>query len=185
MHYLEPNDIAKVLRVAYASKSPKSSRQHLAMLTMFFTGTRISQMLAIRGEDIFERDGRWVVMIRAAKRGNVVTHALHVDDDPAFDMRPLIEISKVKRQSLVFESLSRQYFNDVLATYMVAAGLHSMYAHSHVFRSSAAMAIFDATQRIGAVSQFLAHRSPSSAFCYLREVDGTKAQDAMDNLVMV
>lgn len=184
MHYLEPKDIAKVLRVAHKASSPKSQRQHLAMLTMFFTGTRVSQMLAIRGEDIFERDGRWVVMLRAAKRGDIVTHALHVDDDPAFDMRPLIEIAKVRRQSLVFEGLSRQYFNVVLAEYMAEAGLHSMYAHSHVFRSSAAMAIFDATQRIGAVSQFLAHRSPSSAFCYLREVDGTKAQDAMDNLVL-
>jgi integrase len=182
MHYLEPNDIAKVFRIAHKANSPKSQRQHLAMLTMFFTGTRVSQMLAIRGEDIFERDGRWVVMIRAAKRGNVVTHALHIDDDPAFDMRPLIEISKTKRQSLVFESLSRQYFNEVLAEYMTEAGLHSMYGHSHVFRSSAAMAIFDATQRIGAVSEFLGHRSPSSAFCYLREVDGTKAQEAMDQL---
>jgi site-specific recombinase XerD len=185
MHYLEPNDIAKVLRVAYNANTPKSKRQHLAMLTMYFTGTRVSQMLAIKGEDIFTRDGRYVVMLGAAKRGSVVTPALHMDDDPAFDMRPLIEIAKTKRQSLVFEGLSRQYFNEVLGEYMTKAGLHSMYGHSHVFRSSAAMVIFDATQRIGAVSQFLAHRSPSSAFVYLREVDGIKAQDAMDNLQLV
>lgn len=182
MHYLEPTDISKVFRVAYRSATPKSRRQHLAMLTMYFTGTRVSQMLAIRGEDIFERDGRYVIMLRAAKRGDVVTPALHVDDDPAFDMRPLIEISRVKRQSLVFGGLTRQYFNEVLAAYMTEAGLHSMYGHSHVFRSSAAMVIFDKTQRIGAVSQFLAHRSPSSAFCYLREADGIRAQDAMDSV---
>lgn len=182
MHYLEPTDISKVFRVAHRANTLKSRRQHMAMLTMYFTGTRVSQMLAIRGEDIFERDGRYVVMLRAAKRGNVVTHALHVDDDPAFDMRPLVEIAKVKRKSLVFDGLTRQYFNEVLAGYMTEAGLHSMYGHSHVFRSSAAMVIFDTTQRIGAVSQFLAHRSPSSAFCYLREADGVRAQGAMDNL---
>jgi integrase len=182
MHYLEPNDIAKVFRVAYKANTPKSHRQHMAMLTMFFTGTRVSQMLAIRGEDIFERDGRYVIMLRAAKRGNVVTHALHVDDDLAFDMRPLVELAKIKRQSLLFAGLSRQYFNEVLAIYMAEAGLHSMYAHSHVFRSSAAMAIFDATQRIGAVSQFLAHKSATAALIYLRESDGLRAQDAMDSL---
>jgi len=182
MHYLEPKDIAKVLRVAHQATDPESHRQHMAMLVMFFTGTRVSQMLAIRGEDIFERDGRYVVMLRAAKRGNIVTHALHIDEDPAFDMRPLIELSKIKRQSLLFSGLSRQYFNKILVKYMAAAGLHSMYAHSHVFRSSAAMAIFDATQRIGAVSQFLAHKSATAALIYLRESDGIRAQDAMDNL---
>ncbi len=184
MHYLEPGDIAKVLRVAHKSTRPSAHRQHMAMLTMYFTGTRVSQMLAIRGEDIFERDGRYVVMLRAAKRGNVVTHALHIDEDPAFDMRPIIELAKVKRQSLLFSGLSRQYFNEILSEYMTEAGLHSMYAHSHVFRSSAAMAIFDATQRIGAVSQFLAHKSATAALIYLREADGLKAQDAMDNLVL-
>jgi hypothetical protein len=58
----------------------------------------------------------------------------------------------------------------------------------HYFRYAdtikAAMVVFDATQRIGAVSQFLAHKSPSSAFVYLQENDGMLAQDAMDNLVL-
>jgi integrase len=178
MQYLEKTDLAKLFRAAY----DLNREHHLAMLCGFFTGARISQVLNIRGEDIFEREGKWVVMIRAAKRGNVVTHSLHFDASPEFDMSPLIALAARKGTSRIFGGLTRQYFNLRLKHYATVAGIHSTYAHSHVFRHSAAMAIFDATGRIGAVSQFLAHRSPSSAFVYLQENDGQIAQDAMDSL---
>ena len=178
MQYLEKNDLAKLFQSMYAG----NKTHHQAALLAFFTGARVSQVLNVRGEDIFEREGKWVIMIRAAKRGNVVTHSLHVDDDPAFDMRPLIALAKTKGQSRIFGGLTRQFFNLRLKQYAQDAGIHSTFAHSHVFRHSAAMVVFDVTKRIGAVSQFLAHRSPSSAFVYLQENDGLMAQEAMDNL---
>lgn len=178
MQYLAKQDLAKLFRATHEAHPV----HHLAMLVGFFTGARISQVLNVRGEDIFQREGKWVIMIRAAKRGNQVTHSLHIDADPAFDMTPLIELAKAKGQSRIFGGLSRQYFNLCLKRYAEAAGLHSTYAHSHVFRHSAAMVVFDATQRIGAVSQFLAHKSPSSAFVYLQENDSSLAQQAMDEL---
>jgi integrase len=178
MQYLEKQDLAKLFRAAY----DVNRIHHLAMLVGFFTGARISQVLNVRGEDIFEREGKWVILIRAAKRGNVVTHSLHVDADPAFDMTPLIELARSKGQSRIFGGLSRQYFNLRLREYAATVGIHSTYAHSHIFRHSAAMIVFDATQRIGAVSQFLAHKSPSSAFVYLQENDSSLAQQAMDEL---
>jgi integrase len=184
MHYLEKQDLAKFFRAAYTTNTEKSHLHHMAMLIGFFTGARVSQALNVRGEDIFERDGKWVVMIRAAKRGDVAIHSLHVDHDPAFDMTPLIELANIKGQSLIFGGLDRHYFNRVLRRYAAIAGIHSSYAHSHVFRHSAAMVVYDATERIGAVSKFLAHRSPASAFVYLQENDGLKAQEAMDNLVL-
>ena len=178
MQYLAKQDLAKLFRAAHLA----NKIHHLAMLIGFFTGARISQILNVRGEDIFEREGKYVIMIRAAKRGNVVTHSLHIDMDPAFDMSPLIALAATKGQSRIFGGLSRQYFNLRLRDYAEAAGIHSTYAHSHVFRHSAAMVVFDATQRIGAVSQFLAHKSPSSAFVYLQENDSSLAQQAMDEL---
>jgi integrase len=184
MQYLGKQDVAKVLRAAYEARTPKSGLHHMAMLVQFFTGARVSQMLNVRGEDIFEREGKYVIMIRAAKRGNAVTHSLHVDADPAFDMSPLIALAATKGLSCIFGGLSRQYYNETLEKYFAVAGIHSSYAHSHVFRHSAAMVVFDATQRIGAVSQFLAHKSPSSAFVYLQENDGMLAQEAMDSLVL-
>lgn len=184
MQYLPKQDLAKVFRAAHAFGTKASLRDHMVMLVQFFTGARIAQALNVRGEDIFERDGKWVILIRAAKRGNVVTHSLHVDADPAFDMSPLIEMARTKGQSTIFGGLHKSNFNASLKNYFEAAGINTIFAHSHVFRHSAAMVVFDATQRIGAVSQFLAHRSPSSAFVYLQENDGAMAQEAMDSLVL-
>lgn len=186
MQYMTTAETAKVLKVAYKHSSTNDARkrQHLAMMVMAFTGTRISQMLALRGEDIIERDGKWVIMLPAAKRGNAVVRNLRIDADPAFDMTPLIELAAVRRDSFLFDSLTRTFFNTLFTKYCIEAGIHSSYGHSHVFRHSAAMAIMAATQRIGAVSQFLGHKSPSSAFVYLQENDGLYAQEAMDSLVL-
>jgi len=178
MQYMGKEDLSKLFRAAYAA----NKIHHLALLTQFYTGTRVSQLLDIRGEDIFEKDGRWVILLRAAKRGNIVIHSLHVDDDPAFDMRPLIELAKTKGQSRIWGGLSRQYLNLCFKKYAEAAGIHSTFAHSHCLRHSVAILIFESTQRIGAVSQFLGHKSPSSAFCYLKENEGSRAQEAVDNL---
>lgn len=182
MHYLPKADLAKLIRAAYDENTQASRRDQMVMLVQFFTGARISQASNLRGEDIFEREDKWVIMIRAAKRGNAGIHSLHVDTDPAFDMTPLIELSKIRKQSLIFDGLQRSNFNVALKHYAEIIGIHSMFAHSHMFRHSAAMVVFDATKRIGAVSQFLAHRSPSSAFVYLQENDGMLAQEAMDSL---
>jgi integrase len=180
MQYLPKSELAKLFRAAYEAKTPKSSIHHMCMLAGFFTGGRISQLLNIRGEDVFQRDGEWTIMLRAAKRGNIAYRSLHVDEDAAFDMTPLIKIAQTKGPSCVFENLTRQYLNVKLKEYALAAGINTTFAHSHIFRHSIAMEIFDATQRIGAVSQFLAHRSPSSAFVYLQENDNILAQDAVD-----
>ena len=178
MEYLGKQDLGKLLRVMYAA----NKTHHQAALIGFFAGARVSQILNVRGEDIFQREGKWVVLIRAAKKGLAITHSLHIDADPAFDMSPLIELAKVKGTSKIFGGLSRQYLALCLKRYGATAGIHSRFLHPHVWRHSAAHAIFEATQRIGAVSQFLAHRSSSAAFIYLREVEGSFAQDAMDNL---
>ena len=182
MQYLEKSDLSKLFRAMYDAQTPTSRVHHLAAITQFFTGTRVSQLLNIRGEDIFEKDGKWVVLIRAAKRGDIVVRPLHLSADPAEDMSPLIELARVKGRSKIFGGLSRQYFGLALKKYAQVAGIHSTFAHSHIFRHSIAMIVFDATKRIGAVSQFLAHRSPSSAFVYLAENDNHLAQEAVDSL---
>jgi integrase len=181
MQYLGKEDLSKLFRTMHAA----NKMHHLAALTQFFTGTRVSQLLDIRGEDVFEKDGKYVVLIRAAKRGNVVVQSLHVDIDAAFDMTPLIEIAKVKGRSRIFGSLSRQYYNLCLKRYAEAAGIHSAFAHSHVFRHSIAIEIYAATQRIGAITQFLGHKSSTAAMCYLAENDGKLGQEAVDNLQLV
>lgn len=180
MQYLGKQDLSKLFRAMYAA----NKMHHLAALTQFYTGTRVSQLLDIRGEDVFEKDGKWVVLIRAAKRGNVVIQSLHADAEAAFDMTPLIEMAKIKGRSRIFGALSRQYYNLCLKRYAEAAGIHSAFAHSHVFRHSVAIAIYDATQRVGAITQFLGHKSSTAALCYLAENDGKLGQEAVDSLVL-
>jgi integrase len=178
MVYLEKQDLAKLFRTIHAT----NKTHHLISLVCFFAGARISQALNVRGEDIFQREGRWVIKIRGAKRGNAVIHPLHIEDDPAFNMLPLTELAAIRGTSLLFGSTSRQYFNLCLKKYCAKAGIHTDAGHSHIFRHSVGMQIFRATQQIGAVSQFLGHRSSSAAFFYLAVNSQKIGQDAVDNL---
>ena len=93
---------------------------------------------------------------------------------------PLVALAAKRGTSLIFGQSYRSNFNTRLKAYCADAGLHSDFGHSHVLRHSAAMAVYDATQRIGAVSHFLQHRSPATAFCYLKENDGRSAQAAIN-----
>lgn len=84
MKYLAPADLGKLFRAAHAA----NRTHHLAMLVGFYTGARISQVLRLRGEDIFEVNGQVVIKIHAAKRGLERLHHLHFDPRPEFDMSP-------------------------------------------------------------------------------------------------
>lgn len=182
MEYLEHRDLAKLFRVMHAA----NKTHHLIGLIGFFTGARISQIVGengLKGEDIFEVNNKIVIKIHAAKRGYERLHTLRIDSDPAFDMSPLIELAKSRRTVLLFGGSTRQYFDKCLREkYCPEAGIHSDFGHSHMFRHSIAMHIWDSTKRLGAISYFLAHKSPATALCYLAENDGRMAQEAVDQL---
>lgn len=176
--YLQNKDLSKIFRVAFA----ENRQHHLAMLTCFWTGARISQVLALRGCDVVEVEGKFRIKVHRAKRGKDVFPELHKDTAPEFDMTPLIELARQRGTNKLFGGLSRQYFDVAIKRYGKAAGVHSDFCHSHVFRHSVAMMIWDSTHRLGAITQFLAHRSESSALQYLQENDGRLAQDAVNSI---
>lgn len=179
MQYLNPTDLAKLFRAIYAL----NETHHQIALTQFYTGARIEQVLRLKGEDVFEVNGRMSVKVPALKRGLERFHPLHFDSRPEFDMSPMVQLANQRRPSLLFGTSDYRHFNRCLAKkYCPAAGIHSDFGHSHVFRHSAAMIIWDFTQRPGAISHFLQHKSPQTAMCYLQESDGRLAQDAMDAL---
>src|ERR1700679_4092348 len=128
--YLEKVDLAKIFRAAQAA----NSEHHMIALCGFFTGARISQILALKGEDVFEANGRIVIKVGSRKRGATAMHTLHVDADAAFDMSPLVALAKQRGPSLLFPTATRQYFNLCLKKYAASVGIHSDFAHSHVFR---------------------------------------------------
>jgi len=178
VQYLESNELARLFRVMYA----ENKTHHMAALTCFFSGARISQVLRLQGQDIFEANGRMVIKIHAAKRGFERLHPLHFDVQPEFDMSPLILLAQTRRLSRLWGGLSRQFFNLSLKRYCALAGIHQDAGHSHIFRHSISMIIWHQTHNLGAISHFLAHRSPASAFSYLQANNGIEAQEAVDSL---
>jgi integrase len=178
MQYLTKAELSKLFRVMATG-----NQVHLlAALTAFWTGARVSQVLRLQGQDIFESKGKWVIKIHAAKRGDEKLHTLHIDSDPAFDLSPLIELAKRRPTALLFAGLTRQYLNLRLKAYCTEAGIHTDFGHMHVFRHSIAIEIWTATQRLGAITEFLQHKSSGSALCYLAENDGRMAQEAVDSI---
>lgn len=178
MQYLTTPELARLFRVMHEG----NPTHHLIALTCFFSGARISQVLKLQGQDIFEHNERLVIRIGAAKRGFERLHPLHTDADPAFDMSPLLALAKKCPTARLFAGTTRQYFNLVLKQACTKANLHASAGHSHIFRHSVSMIIWSQTHNLGAISHFLAHKSPSSAFSYLQANDGIEAQTAVDNL---
>jgi integrase len=177
MEYLEAQDLKKLFRTIHKS----GNKMHLlAALCAFWTGARVSQVLALEGQDIFEADGKFVIKIHALKGGKSRLHPLHIDTDPAFDLSPLIELAKTRPTSRLFGGLSRSYLNLCLKKYCAKAGIHTDAAHMHIFRHSIAMQIWSATHSLGAITEFLQHKSPQSALQYLSEHNGQVAQGAVD-----
>jgi site-specific recombinase XerD len=94
-------------------------------------------------------------------------------------MRALVEMAKVRGTNKLFGALSRQYLHVLIKKFAKTAGLHEGMVHCHTVRHSAAMRVYEKTQRIGAVSGFLCHSDPAAAYTYVQENDGQFADEAM------
>jgi integrase/recombinase XerD len=178
MEYLQRNEMIALLK---ASHSYGNREAHLALLVMYATGTRVSQALALKGVDIIPDTvtGGHRIRIFKAKRGKTRTFRVLVSPDPALDMRDLVALAKERGTSKLFGGLSRQYLHNLVKKFAATAGLHADMVHAHTIRHSAAMRVYEKTQRIGAVSGFLTHSDPSAAYVYVQENDGQFADDAM------
>jgi integrase len=177
MNYLGKKDLAKIFRVAFDA----NRNHHLAMLTAFWAGPRISQVLSLVGRDVFQDNGIWKIKISKLKGGKDTYPEIHIDEQPEFDQTPLIALAGLRGPTaLLFGGLSRQYLDLSIKRYGAAAGLHPDYCHMHVFRHSIAMQIWDETKRLGAITEFLGHSSPNSALQYLAENDVRLAQEAVN-----
>ena len=179
MEYLQSAEVNALLKAAYDYGNREA---HLCLLTMYGTGTRVSQALKLRGCDIVpdtENPGSYRVRILQAKRGQTRLFRVLASPNPCLDMRGLVELAKVRGNNKLFGGLSRHYLHTLLKRFAVDAGLHPEMVHAHTIRHSSGMRVYERTQRIGCVSGFLAHSNPASAFVYVREHDGSIADSAM------
>jgi len=154
---------------------------HFALLVMYATGTRVSQALALKGIDVMPDPvtGGHKIRIPQAKRGKTRSFRVLVSPNPALDMRDLVALASQRGTNMLFGGLTRHYLHVLIKKFATTAGLHEGMVHCHVIRHSAAMRVYEKTNRIGAVSGFLCHSDPSAAYTYVQENDGQLADEAM------
>lgn len=188
MEYLQHPEIKALLKVSYEYGNREA---HLALLAMYATGARVSQIVGdrhaknqipgLKGIDIIPdpSTGGHRIRIQAAKRGKTRTYRVLVSPDPALDMRDLVALAKARGTTRLFGGLTRHYLHALIKKFAKLAGLHEDMVHCHTIRHSSAMRVYERTQRIGAVSGFLAHSDPAAAYTYVQENDGKLADEAM------
>jgi integrase len=178
MEYLHETEIKSLLK---ASHEYGNQEAHLALLTMYATGTRVSQALKLKGIDIIPDPATngYKIRIVRAKRGTTRSFRVLVSPNRVLDMSALIDLAKQRGASALFGGLSRQYLHKLIKKFATQAGLHVGMVHCHNLRHSTAMRIMERTQRIGAVSGYLCHTDPSAAYTYVKENDGSYADKAM------
>jgi integrase len=178
MEYLQQPEINALLKVSHEYGNREA---HLALLTMYATGTRVSQCLSLKGIDVISdpQTGGYKVRIPQAKRGKTRSFRVLVSPNPALDMRELVEMAKQRGTNALFGGLTRHYLHVLIKKFAKVAGLHEGMVHCHTVRHSAAMRVYEKTQRIGAVSGFLCHSDPAAGYTYVQENDGQLADQAM------
>lgn len=177
MEYLQHAEVKALLATAYEH----NREQHLALLVMYATGTRVSQALRLTGFDVIPDHvaGGFKIRMPKAKRGFSRSFRVIASPDPVFDMTPLVDLAQRRGSSLLFGGLDRHYLHRCIKKYADLAGLHGDLVHCHTLRHSTAMRIWETTQRAGAITGYLCHSDASSVYPYLRENDAAIGEDVM------
>jgi integrase/recombinase XerD len=178
MEYLQHAETKALLKTSFEYGNRDA---HLALLVMYATGTRVSQALKLTGFDVIPdtvTEG-YRIRVPKAKKGETRTFRVLVSPNPALDMRDLVKLAQERGANKLFGGLSRHYLHLLIKKFAKIAGLHTDMVHCHTIRHSAAMRVYEKTQRIGAVSGFLCHSDPSAAYTYVKENDGSLADDAI------
>ena len=170
MQFLDKTELRKLFEVAYQ----RDRRIHLLLVVQFWSGLRITEVLNIKGRDVC--DGQ--LFVRRLKRSNPTTHKLHLDVDPIFDASPLIELAKQNPDSRLFEFTS-QWINRLLKRWAAEASIHPAKAHTHVFKHSICMALWESLKDLSAIQDYVGHKSASSTLVYMRHDAAAKAQAAV------
>jgi integrase len=176
MEYLNRDELTRVMEVA---------RQHNTdhwqlMLTEFYFGLRVSEVINILGEDV--QDGQ--LAVKRLKGSNKTLQSIPACEGSSHAFRlDLIErAAAVGPRGRLFP-VSRQRVDQFVKRYARLAGVHRSKAHLHsVGKHSIAMAIWNATHQLGQIKSYLGHKSMSSTMAYLNESDSLQATAAVANL---
>jgi integrase len=174
MEYMTQAELTRVMTVGMR----ENELHWQAMLTAFYFGLRVSEVIGILGEDV--EDGQ--LRVKRLKRSEATLQKLpKTDGSPVFELRLATLALKAGPRGRVFP-LSRQRCDQFMKRYCRLAGLHRAKAHFHCYKHSIAMAIWQRTHQPGQIKAYLGHKSMSSTMQYLNESDSLQAQAAVSAL---
>ena len=173
MEYLNRDELTRVMSVA----KEENHMHWQLMLTAFYFGLRVSEVVNILGEDV--QDGQLAVK---RLKGSSKTLQSIPSGDAASDAFKLDLVARAKAagpRGRLFP-VSRQRVDQFVKRYARLAGVHRSKAHLHaVGKHSIAMAIWQATHQLGQVKAYLGHKSMSSTMVYLNEDNSLQATAAV------
>lgn len=169
MQHLEDNEMRRLLQVALNH----NANHHLLLLTAWNHGLRVSEAIGIRGKDITS-DGKLIVKrLKGSKR---TIQSIRTDTDPLFNQAPIIELAKMRGDSLLFP-YTRSAVSKIMTRYGLEAGLPKSSLHPHALKNSCAMRLLKlAPKDIGVIQAYLGHVSPGSTIAYLSHANDMEAQ---------
>ena len=171
MQYLDKAELRRFFTTAFL----RNRQHHLALLMGFVHGLRASEIVGILGRDV--QDG--FLSVQRLKGSEKTLQPIRSDSDPIFDCTPVLAMAAAAPDARLFP-FCRQRIDQLVKRYGAMAGLHPDKCHAHaVTKHSLAMCLWEETHSLGQIQSYLGHKSSSSSLQYLREVDHTKAQDAV------
>ncbi len=174
MQFLTRDELRRLFQAAY----DHNRQHHLCLVTMFWSGLRVSETLAIRGRDIV--DGQ--LSVKRLKKSRPTIHALKRSDDPLFDQSPLLAIAAHNPGRLF--PWCRQNVDWFIKKYGALAGIHPAKLHSHVAKHSICVLLWEETRDLNAIQDHVGHKASSSTLVYMRADAAAKAQRAVAGLVI-
>lgn len=171
MQYLDKHELRSLFQVAY----DRNKIHHLAMIVGLWHGARVSEIVNIKGADVFNGQ----LSIKRLKRSLPTVQPIRRDVDPLFDESFLIELAKQNPGDARLFKFSRRRCDQFIKRYAELAGVSPDKAHFHSLKHSVAMLLWDKTGNLGQIQSYLGHRAASSTLIYLTEADARKAQIAL------
>jgi len=176
MEYLNQDEITRVLAVA-----KEQNRMHWQlMLTAFYFGLRVSEVINILGEDV--ANGQLAVQRLKGSNRTLQSIPSGEGSSDTFKLDLVQRAAAVGPRGRLFP-VSRQRVDQFVKRYARLAGIHRTKAHLHaVGKHSIAMAIWHATHQLGQIKAYLGHKSMSSTMVYLNEDNSLQATAAVASL---
>lgn len=188
MTYLTKEELRRLFTVAHEN----NRLHHLCLLVALFHGFRVSEIVGqhlddpthkffhpgLQGIDV--ADGQ--ISMKRLKRSRATIHDLKITADPLFDESPLIEMAKQNPGRLF--PFSRQRVDQFVRHYGEIAGIHPAKCHSHVFKHSICMILWNETHDLNAIQDHVGHKDASSTLVYMRQDSAAKAQQTVAALAI-